>query len=149
GDVRATDPRPWESASGLRRSLGVRCRSEMQGALLRYGLAAVGRLLRGSISCGDDGSISGGHVRAFAYFEGVPRQILYDNTKLAVAKILGGGERKKTRAFSELQSHYLFEEKFGRPGKGNDKGKVEGLVGYARRNFLVPIPRVSNWEELN
>jgi transposase len=90
-----------------------------------------------------------GHVRAFAYFEGVPRQILYDNTKLAVAKILGGGERKKTRAFCELQSHYLFEEKFGRPGKGNDKGKVEGLVGYTRRNFLVPIPRVGSWEELN
>jgi hypothetical protein len=90
-----------------------------------------------------------GHVRAFAYFEGVPRQILYDNTKLAVAKILGDGERKKTRAFSELQSHYLFEEKFGRPGKGNDKGKVEGLVGYARRNFMVPIPRVGSWEELN
>jgi len=39
--------------------------------------------------------------------------------------------------------------KFGRPGKGNDKGKVEGLVGYARRNFLVPIPRVGSWEELN
>src|SRR6202165_458035 len=90
-----------------------------------------------------------GHVRAFAYFGGVPRQILYDNTKLAVAKILGGGERKKTQAFSELQSHYLFEEKFGRPGKGNDKGKVEGLVGYARRNFLVPIPWVESWGELN
>jgi transposase len=90
------------------------------------------------------------HVRAFAYFGGVPRRILYDNTKLAVAKILGGEERKKTRAFSELQSHYLFEDKFGRrPGKGNDKGKVEGLVGYARRNFLVPVPRVGSWEELN
>src|SRR5271168_940443 len=90
-----------------------------------------------------------GHVRAFAYFGGVPRRILYDNTKLAVVKILGGGERKKTRAFSELQSHYLFAEKFGRPGQGNDKGKVEGWVGYARRNFLVPVPRVSSWEELN
>src|ERR1700680_1664508 len=89
-----------------------------------------------------------GHVRAFAYFERVPRQILYDKTKLAGGKILGGGERKKTRAFSELQSHYLFEEQFGRPGKGNDKGKVEGLVGYARRNFMVPIPRVGSWEEL-
>ena len=89
------------------------------------------------------------HVRAFAYFGGVPRRILYDNTKLAVAKILGGAERKKTRAFSELQSHYLFADKFGRPGKGNDKGKVEGLVGYARRNFLVPVPRVGSWEELN
>jgi len=90
-----------------------------------------------------------GHMRTFAYFGGVPRQILYDKTKLAVTKVLGGGERKKTRAFLELQSHYLFEEKFGHPGKGNDKGKVEGLVGYARRNFLVPIPRVGSWEELN
>jgi len=90
-----------------------------------------------------------GHVRAFAYFGGVPTRILYDNTKIAVAKILGGEERQRTRAFSELQSYYLFADKFGRPAKGNDKGKVEGLVGYARRNFMVPIPRVSSWEELN
>ena len=65
---------------------------------------------------------------AFAYFGGVPRTILYDNTKLAVARILGDGTRMKTRAFTELQSHYLFAEKFGRPGKGNDKGK-RGRVG--------------------
>ena len=90
-----------------------------------------------------------GHIRAFAHFGGVPSSILYDNTKLAVVRILGDGTRQKTRAFSELQSHYLFAEKFGRPAKGNDKGKVEGLVGYARRNFLVPVPRVSSWGELN
>ncbi len=90
-----------------------------------------------------------GHVRAFAYFGGVPTRILYDNSKIAVARILGGEERQKTRAFSELQSYYLFADKFGRPAKGNDKGKVEGLVGYARRNFMVPIPRISSWEELN
>jgi transposase len=90
-----------------------------------------------------------GHVRAFAYFGGVPTRILYDNTRIAVAKILGGEERQRTRAFSELQSYYLFADKFGRPAKGNDKGKVEGLVGYARRNFMVPIPRVSSWQELN
>jgi transposase len=90
-----------------------------------------------------------GHVRAFAYFGGVPTRILYDNTKIAVAKILGGAERQRTRAFSEVQSHYLFADKFGRPAKGNDKGKVEGLVGYARRNFMVPIPRVHSWDQLN
>jgi transposase len=90
-----------------------------------------------------------GHVRAFAYFGGVPTRILYDNTKIAVAKILGGEERQRTRAFSELQSYYLFADKFGRPARGNDKGKVEGLVGYARRNFMVPIPRANSWEELN
>jgi hypothetical protein len=66
-----------------------------------------------------------------------------------VAQILGDGTRRRTQAFSELQSHYLFAERFGRPGKGNDKGKVEGLVGYARRNFLVPVPRYANWQELN
>ena len=90
-----------------------------------------------------------GHVRAFEYFGAVPTRILYDNTTLAVARILGDGERQKTRAFSELQSHYLFAEKFGRPAKGNDKGKVENLVGYARRNFMVPIPHAASWEALN
>ena len=59
------------------------------------------------------------------------------------------GKRKRTRAFSELQSHYLFEDKFGRPGKGNDKGNVEGVVGYGRRNFLVPAPRFDSFNELN
>ena len=78
-----------------------------------------------------------GHVSAFSFLGGVPQSILYDNTRLAVARILGDGRRKRTQAFSELQSHYLFEDRFGRPGKGNDKGKVEGLVGYMRRNFLV------------
>ena len=62
-----------------------------------------------------------GHVRASAYFGAVPIRILYDNTKIAVARILGGEERQRTRAFCELQSYYLFADKFGRPAKGNDK----------------------------
>jgi hypothetical protein len=66
-----------------------------------------------------------------------------------VKQITGDGERQPTEAFSGLRSHYLFAAKFGRPGKGNDKGNVEGLVGYARRNFMVPVPRVASWEELN
>src|ERR1700678_3939718 len=90
-----------------------------------------------------------GHVRAFAFFGGVPKSILYDNTKIAVARILGDGKRQRTRIFAELQSHYLFRDRFGRPGKGNDKGKVEGLVGYARRNFLVPLPVFESFEALN
>ena len=90
-----------------------------------------------------------GHVSAFAFLGGVPQSILYDNTKLAVARILGDGRRQRTRAFTELQSHYLFEDRFGRPGKGNDKGKVEGLVGYARRNFLAPIPSFESFDALN
>ncbi len=90
-----------------------------------------------------------GHVSAFAFFGGVPLSVLYDNTVLAVAKILGDGTRKRTRIFSELQSHYLFEDRFGRPGKGNDKGNVEGVIGFGRRNFLVPMPRFETFEALN
>ncbi len=54
----------------------------------------------------------------------MPLSILYDTTRIAVARILGDGRRKRTGVFSELQSHYLFKDRFGRPGKGNDKGKV-------------------------
>ena len=90
-----------------------------------------------------------GHVAGFAFFGGVPLSVLYDNTKIAVARILGDGRRQRTRVFSELRSHYLFEDRFGRPGKGNDKGKVEGLVGYCRRNFLVPMPRFASFDALN
>ena len=75
--------------------------------------------------------------------------MLYDNTRLAVARILGDGTRQRTRVFAALQSHSLFADRFGRPGKGNDKGKVEGLVGYARRNFLVPVPRGESLAALN
>ena len=62
-----------------------------------------------------------------------------------MARILGDGRRQRTCTFTELQSHYLFEDRFGRPGEGN----VEGLVGFARRNFLVPVPRVESFNALN
>jgi transposase len=90
-----------------------------------------------------------GHNAAFAFFGGVPLSMLYDNTTIAVAKICGDGTRKRTRSFSELQSHYLFEDRFGRPGKGNDKGNVEGVIGFGRRNFLVPMPRFDDFDALN
>lgn len=90
-----------------------------------------------------------GHVAAFAFFGGVPLSLLYDNTTIAVAKICGDGKRERTRAFTELVSHYLFADRFGRPGKGNDKGKVEGLVKHARLNFMVPIPEAASFDELN
>jgi hypothetical protein len=90
-----------------------------------------------------------GHVRAFAFFGGVPQSVLYDNDRCLVSKILADGTRKRATLFSALQSHYLLRDRYGRPGKGNDKGKVEGIVGYARRNFMVPIPRSPSWDAVN
>ena len=90
-----------------------------------------------------------GHVHAFAFFGGVPQSVLYDNDRCLVSKILTDGTRKRATLFSALQSHYLLRDRYGRPGKGNDKGSVEGLVGYSRRNFMVPIPRFASWDEFN
>src|SRR4051812_3519773 len=81
-----------------------------------------------------------GHVRAFAFFGGVPRRISYDNSRIAVARITGRRDRKVTGEFLRLQSHHLFADHFCLVRRPNEKGHVETLVGYARRNFLVPVP---------
>jgi hypothetical protein len=95
-----------------------------------------------------------GHNQAFAYFGGVPRTILYDNTKLAVAQILGDGTRSKTQVFTELQSHHLFQERFEKdqaamlplpatPYEACDKrtARVSSLsrVRYRGNDYSVPV----------
>ena len=90
-----------------------------------------------------------GHIHAFAFFGAVPQSVLYDNDRCLVAKILPDGTRKRASLFSGFLSHYLFRDRYGRPGKGNDKGNVEGLVGYSRRNFMVPMPEFATWQAFN
>lgn len=90
-----------------------------------------------------------GHVHAFSFFGRVPLSVLYDNDRCLVSRILPDGTRKRTRLFSGLLSHYLIGDRYGRPGRGNDKGSVEGLVGWARRNFMVPLPRFASWDDFN
>jgi hypothetical protein len=90
-----------------------------------------------------------GHRRAFEYFGGVPRRISYDNSAIAVIEVLSGRQRKLTREFLRLQSHYLFQEHFCLVRRANEKGHVERLLGFARRSFLVPVPQVDSLESLN
>lgn len=90
-----------------------------------------------------------GHVQAFRYFEGVPHRITYDNLKAAVFKILTGHTRLEQQAFITFRSHYLFESHFCTPRQGHEKGGVEHGVGFGRRNFMVPIPNVASYAELN
>jgi transposase len=90
-----------------------------------------------------------GHKRAFEFFQGVPRRISYDNSKIAVSKIVGGRGREVTAEFLRLESHYLFAHHFCRVRRPNEKGHVENLVGYVRRNYLVPVPEVDGLEKLN
>lgn len=90
-----------------------------------------------------------GQRHAFEFWGGVPAACVYDNTKAAVKQILRGRERVEQDLFRHFRNYYLFESVFAMPGKGNEKGSVESLVGEARRNFMVPIPEADTIEELN
>lgn len=90
-----------------------------------------------------------GFVHGFEFFGGVLTEGLLDNLKTAVLKILKGRDRLEQEAFIGLQAHYLFKAEFCNPASGNKKGRVEGTVGYIRRNALVPYPEVQSLEELN
>lgn len=94
-------------------------------------------------------TVQDGHNAAYAFFEGVPPTALYDNMSTAVKAIFKGRDRDLTDGFMALRSHYLFTSHFCNVGRANEKGVVERLVGYVRRNFLVPVPRCSSWEALN
>ena len=111
--------------------------------------AALGRLLRGRLPRRERRKPSAtamfGRSASVAAFRSPSFMITPRSPWLAfLATGSGSG-----RAVSPSQSHYLFRDRFGRPGKGNDKGKVEGLVRYARRNFLVPLPVFESFEALN
>ncbi len=91
-----------------------------------------------------------GHVEAFEFFGGVPQEVWYDNPKTAVTKILSGPFRVEHERLSALRAHYLFDSHFCTPSRGNEKGSVENLVGYVRRNALVPHTRsFASMDELN
>ncbi len=89
------------------------------------------------------------HVRAFDFFGCVPNRISYDNTRIAITKILTHHKRKHTTEFKRLISHYLFEPHFCNVRRPNEKGIVEGSVKYSRLNFMVPVPQVKDYDELN
>ena len=78
----------------------------------------------------------------FRSFGGVPKRIAYDNTKTAVAKILGSRDREVTREFGRLRSYHQFAPHFCLVRRPNEKGHVERLLDYARSNFLVPVPAI-------
>lgn len=90
-----------------------------------------------------------GHVKAFEYFGGVAKRLTYDNLTSAVEKILTGKERQEQTSFLSFRGKYLFESHFCTPGAGHEKGGVEHGVGYVRRHYLVPLPKVESYEELN
>ncbi|MBU8847938.1 MAG: IS21 family transposase, partial [Desulfobacterales bacterium] len=89
------------------------------------------------------------HIQAFSYFGGIFPVLIYDNMTTAVQKVLVGKDRVLQKEFNKFRAYYNFTPRFCTPGEGHEKGGVEGLVGYSRRNYMVPVPKAANLEELN
>ena len=90
-----------------------------------------------------------GHIQAFAFFGGIFRILIYDNLTAAVQKVLRGKGRVEQEEFIKFHAYYSFTPRFCNPASAHEKGGVEGLVGYVRRNYLVPIPVAESFEDLN
>ena len=89
------------------------------------------------------------HIKAFSFFGGVFTVLIYDNLTTAVQKVLKGKGRVEQEAFSKFKAYYNFEARFCNPGQGHEKGGVEGMVGFVRRNYMVPVPEAESLEALN
>ena len=87
-------------------------------------------------------------IHTFQYYGGVPRRVIFDNARVAVKSGFGAHAAAQDD-YSQLSAHYGFVPVFCNPASGNEKGLVENLVGYIRRNVCVPRPKVKNLEELN
>lgn len=85
----------------------------------------------------------------FNELDGVPSVIWFDNLSSAVKEVLKDGKRKLTKAFKEFEWHYRFKANFCNVGKGNEKGHVENKVGYVRRNYMSPMPIITDINEFN
>jgi len=90
-----------------------------------------------------------GHIQAFAFFDGIFPVLIYDNLTTAVEKVFRGKDRRLQESFARFKAYYTFSPRFCNIGQGHEKGGVEGLVGYARRNYLVPVPQAASLAELN
>jgi len=90
-----------------------------------------------------------GHLHAFAFFGGIFPVLVYDNLTAAVKKVCRGKGRVEQEEFAKFRAYYNFTPRFCNPDGAHEKGGVEGLVGYVRRNYLVPVPEAESLEGLN
>jgi len=89
------------------------------------------------------------HLHAFTFFGGIFPTLVYDNLTTAVKKVLRGKGRVEQEEFTKFHAYYNFTPRFCNPGAAHEKGGIEGLVGYVKRNYFVPLPEADSFEALN
>jgi transposase len=89
------------------------------------------------------------HLHAFAFFGGIFPTLVYDNLTTAVRQVLRGRGRVEQEEFTKFHAYYNFTPRFCNPAAAHEKGGIEGLVGYVKRNYFVPVPEADSFEALN
>jgi len=87
------------------------------------------------------------HVAFFNHTQGVYKQMVYDNMRVAVSKFVGKHEKEPTQALLQMRGHYLFTHRFCNAYKGNEKGHVERSVEYIRRKAFAIKSRFDTEQE--
>jgi transposase len=89
-----------------------------------------------------------GLVEAFNFFGYVPRELWWDNPKTVAIHIHRGRQRTLHPRFAALASHYVFTPRFCMPVTPTEKPRVENRVRDVQRQWVTPVPRVTNYTEL-
>lgn len=97
----------------------------------------------------DRPALFAGLLGAVQFFGGLPRVAVFDNAKTAVERILRGRNREENRQFREFCGSLTLQVEFAAPRRGNEKGGVEGLMGYIEDNVFRPMPSYESIEALN
>jgi transposase len=86
-------------------------------------------------------TLLGCHERAFYFFGGVPREVLYDNMRTVVTDRdrYRPGLHRYNRTFLDFAHHHGFVPRLCRPYRAQTKGKVERFIRYLRTSFYVPL----------
>ncbi len=91
--------------------------------------------LRFCLNAGMDNFLRG-HVEAFEAWQGVPRELWYDNLKSVVLERHGDAIRFNPRLL-DFAARYHFLPKPVAVARGNEKGRVERAIRYVRDSFFA------------
>lgn len=84
----------------------------------------------------DQLAVLNGLHHAFLAFGGVPRTLLFDRMKTAVARSGAGGKAIFNEELLRFAAHYGFHPTACHPYRPKTKGRVERAVSYLRHNFF-------------
>jgi transposase len=84
----------------------------------------------------DQLTVLSGLNQAFIAFGGVPKTVLFDRMKTAVARSEGDGKAVFNEEMLRFAAYYGFRPVACRPYRAKTKGKVERAVSYLRHDFF-------------